>query len=168
MIIPFNIANILCNEDITEDFKKLLHSSTRIDLSSLLTKVGIKFTYQKFEKLNELITTSSNDYQGYLGAQYQDSVLGVKIKSVIEDSPAAAAGIAVNDVLIAVHHTKATVKSLQALADHLPKNTKVSCHYFRDDQLLSSEIQFTDSPLSAVAFTVEDQGKATLWQKIIK
>jgi predicted metalloprotease with PDZ domain len=163
-----NIANILCNEDITEDFKKLLHSSARIDLSSLLTKVGIKFTYQKFEKLNELITTSSNDYQGYLGAQYQDSVLGVKIKSVIEDSPAAAAGIAVNDVLIAVHHTKATVKSLQALADHLPKNTKVSCHYFRDDQLLSSEIQFTDSPLSAVAFTVEDQGKATLWQKIIK
>ena len=162
-----NIANSLCNEDITENFKKLLHSPARIDLSSLLTTVGIKFTYQKFEKLNELITTQADNYQGYLGAQYQDSPLGVKIKSVVEDSPAANAGIAVNDVLIAVHHTKASVKSLQALADHLPQNSHVSCHYFRDDQLLISEIQFIDSPLSGVGFTVENQEKNKLWQKII-
>ena len=162
-----NIANILCKENITEDFKKLLHSPARIDLSSLLNSVGIKFTYQKFEKLNELITTPSDSYQGYLGAQYQDSALGVKIKSVIEDSPAANAGLAVNDVLIAVHQTKASVKSLQALADHLPQNTKVSCHYFRDDQLLNSEIKFTDSPLRAVGLTLVDQEKAKLWQKII-
>ena len=162
-----NIVNILCNEDITEDIKQLLHSAARIDLSSLLHRVGIKFNYQKFNKLNELTTTNNDSYQGYLGAQYQDNTLGVKIKSVIENSPAANAGLAVNDVLIAVHHTKASVKSLQALADHLPKNTQVSCHYFRDDQLLSSDIEFIDSPLNAVALTVEDEEKAQLWQQVI-
>lgn len=162
-----NIANILCGEDITEAFKHLLHSAERIDLSMLLKTVGIKFNHQKFEKLNELTTINNDNYQAYLGAQYQDISLGVKIKSVIEDSPAANAGLAVNDILIAVHQTKASVKSLQALGDHLPQNSKVSCHYFRDDQLLNSEIEFIDSPLTAIAFTIDDENKAKLWQKVI-
>jgi predicted metalloprotease with PDZ domain len=162
-----NIANILCGEDITDEFKAHLHSSTRIDLTVNLQKVGIKMNRQKFAKLNKLTTTSDQHYQPYIGAQYQEQNSGVKISQVMEDSPAAKAGLCVNDVLIAVDNIKTTEKSLQALADHVPMNTTVSCHYFRDDLFNTSEITFVDSPLAGIAFEIENDALIKQWQKII-
>ena len=162
-----NIANILCGEDISEDFKALLHSPQRVPLAPLLEKVGISFEGQKFKSLNSLETIAGDEYVPYLGAQFKEQPGGLKISVVIEHSPAAKAGLAVNDVLIAVDNLKVTEKSLQQLADHLSADQAVSCYYFRDDQLLSSELAFSDSPLSAIKISVTDADLAVNWQNII-
>ncbi|GLX78232.1 peptidase M61 [Thalassotalea insulae] len=162
-----NIANILCGEDIGDALTELLQSAQRIELAPLLAQVGVSFTPCKFKLLNNLETTESEDYCPYLGAQYTTQPLGVKISQVSEDSPATIAGLAVNDVLVAVNGLKITDKSLQSLAEHLTATTKVSCHYFRDDQLIISELAFTDSPLAAITLTEQDAKLSENWRKII-
>ncbi len=162
-----NICNILCQEDISDSFKQLLHSAERVDLAPLLKQVGIDYQASKFSQLNELTLTDTNDYQAYLGAHYKDHSLGVKITNVLQNSPAAKAGLAVNDILIAIDNTKISKKSLQQLGHYLPENSSFSCHYFRDDLLVISEIAFIDSPLSGVNLTVKNKRKLPLWQKII-
>ncbi|PCI62337.1 MAG: hypothetical protein COB35_03850 [Gammaproteobacteria bacterium] len=162
-----NIVNILCGEDISEAFLALLNKAERVDLAPLLNRAGVDFQAAKFQKFNSLDTCVSDDYIAYLGALYKEQAGGVKITQVLEHSPAAKAGIAVNDVLIAVNNLKVNVKSLQSLADHLSANTPVNCHYFRDDQLITSTLYFSDSPTAAIKLAVKKEGLLYQWQDII-
>ncbi|ARD44097.1 PDZ domain-containing protein [Colwellia sp. PAMC 21821] len=162
-----NIANLLCGEDISSTFKHYLYSNERIDLSSELASYGVELQKQKFKKLNSVETTSAVHYHAYLGAQYKAQNFGLTITQVLENSPAAKAGLAVNDILIAVDKVKVTEQSLQALFDHLPADSELACHFFRDDQLLSSTITVTDSPLAGIAFTVIDEKLVKRWKDII-
>jgi predicted metalloprotease with PDZ domain len=162
-----NIINILCGEDISADFLMLLNKAQRLELAPLLTEVGVAFTAVKFKRLNNLETTESTSYQPYLGAMYQAQPLGVKITQVIENSPAALAGLSVNDVLIAIDNLKVTEVSIQQIAEHLAENTPVNCWYFRDDQLQQSKLTFVDSPTTAIRLSEVDHELATQWKKII-
>ncbi len=162
-----NIMNILCAEDISTSFLEILNKAQRIQLTPLLAEVGIEFKTVKHKQLNSLATCSKNDYIPFFGAMYQAQSLGVKITQILEDSPAAEAGLAVNDVLIAVDNIKITADSLQKLADHLPENQPVNCVYFRDDLLQQSQIAFIDSPEIAVELMVKDEANTEKWTKII-
>lgn len=161
-----NIANILCNDDIRDEFTQILHHAERVDLQPLLQAVGVDFTASKFSKLNGVETTKNNEYTPYIGALYKSSPQGLKITQVVENSPAAKAGIAVNDVLIAVDNMQATEKSLQNLAEHLPEDTKVNCYYFRDDQLITRTLRFIDSPTSAITITEYNSELSVKWRNI--
>ena len=162
-----NITNILCNADLTDEINSLLTQHERIDLNPLLEAFGVEFKRQKFKLLNSAETVSDDAYRPYLGLQFKAESAGLKVTHVFEDSPAAGAGIAVNDVLIAIDGLKLTEKSIQILAEHLPAGKNVICHLFRDDQLIQSELSFTDSPTTGVAFTCKDIALAENWQKII-
>ncbi|AZQ85921.1 M61 family peptidase [Colwellia sp. Arc7-635] len=163
-----NIANILCAEDISSSFKHHLYSNERIDLTAELASYGVELNKQKFKKLNSLETTSATHYHGYLGAQYKAQALGLNITQVLEGSPAAKAGLAVNDTLIAVDKMKVTEPSIQALFDHLTVGSSITCDFFRDDQLLTTTLDIIDSPLTGVAFTVVDNNLVKNWQAIIQ
>jgi len=162
-----NIANLLCGEDISTTFKHHLDSNQRIDLSHDLANYGVELQKQKFKKLNSLETTSAAHYHAYLGAQYKAHTFGLTITQVLENSPAADAGLAVNDILIAVDNLKISEHSIQAILDHLSVNSELTCHFFRDDQLLTSTLQVTDSPLAGIAFKVIDDKLVTQWQEVI-
>ena len=162
-----NIANILCGEDISSTFKQHLYSNNRIDLTQDLADVGIALQKQKFKSINSLDTCPATQYQAYFGAHFKNQEGGLKITQVLENSPAAAAGLAVNDVLIAIDNLKMTEKSLQALLEHTPIDTELSCHYFRDDLLLTSSCKVVDSPLSGIAFKVVDENLAKRWKNRI-
>jgi len=162
-----NITNVLCNCDISNEFTKILNTAERINLSPLLNNVGINFTPCKLSKLNGVETISSNQYQPYIGALYTSSPLGLKVTQVLENSPAADAGIAVNDIIVAVNNRQATEKSLQNLASFLPKNSTVNCHYFRDDQLIERPLCFIDSPISAIVITESNTELSQKWREVI-
>ena len=138
-----------------------------MNLKTLLSQVGVTTTATKFKTLNSLDTLQTNKYTPYIGALYQAQPLGLKITQVLENSPAAEAGLAVNDILVAVNGMKTTEKSLQAIADHLPENTIVSCNYFRDDKLITRDIHFIDSPSNAITLSENDSNLSQQWLKII-
>jgi len=162
-----NIANLLCGEDISSTFKHHLYSNERIDLTVELASYGVELQQQKFKKLNSLETTAATHYHAYLGAQYKAQAFGLTITQVLEKSPAANAGLAVNDILIAIDNVKVTEQSIQALFDHLPANSELTCHFFRDDQLLSSTLTVIDSPLAGIALKVVNENLVKRWQDII-
>jgi len=160
-----NIANILCGCNISEPFTELLHSTEKLELTDILATFGINSTAVKFKKLSGLDTITSDNYQPFIGAQFKAQSLGLSITSVQEDTPAANAGLAVGDILVAINGLKMSEHSIQQLAEHITAHTKMPCHYFRNDQLIESNIAFIDSPKQGIAYTVSDPEKAKLWQK---
>ncbi|XQW84992.1 M61 family metallopeptidase [Thalassotalea piscium] len=162
-----HIINQLCGEDLSAEINTLLNKAKRIDLSTLFERFGVELTTQKFKDLASLETIASTDYIPYLGLQYQASEAGLKISQILENSPANHAGLAVNDVLVAIDHLKITATNFQSLAEHLPANTPVDCHYFRDDKLVKTSLVFIDSPETALALKVVDDSKVEKWQSII-
>ncbi|WP_286233976.1 M61 family metallopeptidase [Thalassotalea sediminis] len=163
-----NIANILCGEDITDAFTHLLDAKAPVDLAPLLKKVGINYTNSKFTKLNSVDTSENQMSAPYLGAHYKTLSLGLQITQVLENSPAAKAGIAVNDVLIAIDGLKMNEKSIQQLASYLPTNNALSCHFFRDDQLLQTDISFIESPTTGVSLSVDNEALSQQWRHILR
>lgn len=161
-----NIANILCGEDISVQFKNYLDNSERIDVTKELEGVGVSLQQSKFKKLNKLETVSSAQYQPYIGLHFSAQSSGLKVTQVIEDSPAAKAGIAVNDILVALDNIKLTEQSFQLLIEHVPENSTLPCHYFRDDQFITTTLTIEDSTKTGVAFTIFDNEKAKQWQRI--
>lgn len=162
-----NIANILCGQDISEQFQRLLHNAERIDLMSLMAEFGIEFKHAKFEKINDIKAKAVAEYQPYIGAHFKSLPLGLKITQVVHDSPASKAGLAVNDILIAMDDLKISEKSLNNLAKHLPPGKLVSCHFIRDDKLISSKFAFSDSPATGVEFIEVDDSLSKNWRDII-
>ena len=162
-----NICNILCGEDISEAFYALLNNADRVDLSTLLKNVGVSFAHSKFKYFNKLETIETTSYTPFIGAHYQSLPIGLKITQVIEQSPAANAGLAVNDILVAVDGMKATGTALQKLADFLPEDSQMACHYFRDDQLITSKLVFKDSPADAITLKEIDPLLSDKWKNIV-
>lgn len=162
-----NITNILCQQDLTSQINQLLTSASALELQSLLAEFGVAKRFSKFKALNSIETVVTEQPIPYFGALFQNKELGVKVTTVVENSPAAQAGLAVNDILIAVNGIKVTEQSLQQLAEHLPLDNSFTCYYFRDDLLLTTQLSFCDSPLTGISFVVSEDEKAKLWQKII-
>lgn len=163
-----NITNVLCQQNLTQEINDILTKTGDVPLESLLAEFGIEIQKSKFKTLNSLETITTENYQPFVGAMYKNAESGIKISSVIEYSPAAKAGWAVNDVVVAIDNVKINEQTLQKLADHLPPNKPVNCHYFRDDQLLVSSFAFTDSPTKGIIFNHSDKDQSAKWQKVIK
>ncbi|MGJ8694444.1 MAG: M61 family metallopeptidase [Thalassotalea sp.] len=162
-----NIVNILCQQDFSEEIQTMLTTATAVELTTKLAQFGVAFQPSKFKALNTVETEFSEQPKPYIGVLFKTASAGLTITVVVENSPAALAGLAVNDVLVAVDGIKATEASMQKLADHLPLNQAVDCVYFRDDLLLQSQLMFIDSPTTGVTFSVIEQEKVLGWQKII-
>lgn len=163
-----NITNVLCQHNLSDEINKILAQRAEVPLAPLLAEFGIELQKCKFKKLNSLETILTENYQPFIGAMYKNIESGIKILSIQEDSPAAKAGWAVNDIVVAIDHVKINEQTLQKLADHIPANQPVDCHYFRDDQLLVSRFAFEDSPTKAVNFNLNENEKVIKWQKVIK
>lgn len=157
------VFNQLCGEDMSSDFYARLNAKSPYELTSELAQVGVSFERAKFAKLNSLDTCVTSDIKPYFGAMYTALPAGLKITSVIENSPAANAGIAVNDILIAVQNMKVTEASFAKLLGHIPLGSALTCHYFRDDQLLTGQLVVADSPLAGVKLSVVEPERIGAW-----
>ncbi len=161
------VFNDLCQQDMSAAFYERLNAKAPYDLAEQLSQFGVQFSPVKFDKLNSLDTTDTEEVRPYIGAMYQQTAAGLKISSVIENSPAANAGLAVNDILVAVDSIKVTEQSLTQLLSHTPLATSLTCHYFRDDQLLCGELSVSDSPLAGVKLTTLEQSRIEQWLSIV-
>lgn len=162
-----NIANQLCDGDVSSQFKQLLHNANRVPLEQLLHQVGVTFDRTPYKKLNTVEGEQTTAYKPYLGAFYKQTPAGLKVTVVEHNSPAEQAGLSIDDVIIAVDHLKVNDKSLQSLLEHTPENKLIDCHIFRDDKLLNLPLTIINTPKLAVQLTVSNDDLASNWQKII-
>ncbi len=161
-----DIASQLCGRDISSAVKELLHSRRRINLQPLLANVGVDLQTLGYKELNSIANADTPQYQPYIGALYQGVPQGLKVTVIEQNSPAEQAGLSVNDIIIAVDNIKADEKSLPLLVNHLKQGSAVSCHYFRDDALLQTQLKIIACPSLAVKLTVSNLEKLWHWQVI--
>jgi len=96
------------------------------------------------------------------------STLGVKVagsaearlQHVFSDGPAARAGLAAGDVVIAVDGLRVTADGFDSLADRHAPGESVVVHAFRRDELMRFEVVL-DSAASDTCFLVTDDGAPT-------
>ncbi|MEW6997293.1 M61 family metallopeptidase [Colwelliaceae bacterium BS250] len=160
------IVNQLCNSDISATFKQLLDSPQRVELNTLLENVGIDFTPCGYKTLNSLKSANNSDYKPYIGAFYQANTQGLTVTVIEENSPAEQAGLCVNDIMIALDNIKITDKTIIKLLQHMPENSMLDCHYFRDDALLQTQLKVINTPNLAVDLVVKSNALTRNWTTI--
>ena len=136
-----------------QDLRKLLAATVQGNEDPPLTKL-----FSQFGVLLEAEHADSNllrDRAGLQLASEQDT----RISHVFSGSPAESAGLAAGDTLIAADRIKLTAKSLKDLVKHQKNSTPIRLHFFRRDELISTDIVLGDRIASA--HTLKLKGEST-------
>lgn len=114
--------------EVWQDFKaNYIDGTAELPLFELLTEAGVSI-----EQQDDDITW---------GMKYIAEPTGLKVQRVIRDSQASAAGIAANDVIVAIDGLKASEKWLKSTAKlQTISEDPAVCHVFRRDELLILEV----------------------------
>ncbi len=140
--------------DLSAELHRWVHSTQPIEqeLSALLEDVGVGFRlrppHQQLDPggLATEATSVKAPPPPWLGLSHRPHPLGLELLQVHEDSPAAAAGLAAGDRLIAIDGLRLDASNLDLQLARLTGKASVSCHLFRGDQLLQRPLDLRAGP----------------------
>ena len=145
-----DLCHELTGDNWVEQIDHLINTTEELPLDQLLPEFGLSYTLK-------------NDKSLPLGLKLVDKPEGVVIQSARRDGSGVKAGLAANDVIIAIDGLKATTK----LIDRYAKQTGIyTVLAFRRDELMQFEVQTASSVLTEVELKIEDQIKAEAWLKV--
>jgi predicted metalloprotease with PDZ domain len=145
------LAAELARRDLSDFFARHVDGFEDPPLADLLAAFGVNLVLR--------VTESSRDRGGTAGKPASiaaarptfgaTSISGseAKLKHVFRDGPAARAGLAAGDVIVAVNGLRCTGDSLDAVLDRSTPGETVIVHAFRRDELLSFEVMLEPAPL---------------------
>lgn len=158
-------------------FKKYLYDTSIIDLTEAFSDFGVELNYCQQTKQNQWFAlpknkdNSSSDSEKeassyWLGALLSATNNQVIVKQVMENSPAARAGLAVGDQLIALNQIKISNENIEGLLKRITGKSGNLLHYFRKDSLLCAELAIESSPNFVAQLTITSPEKLTKWLPI--
>jgi predicted metalloprotease with PDZ domain len=143
-------------------FDRLLRSTESMPLETLLATVGIRWQVRA--------QVSAGDKGGWvespkappvwMGARTTASEGLTKLSVVFSGGPAERAGLAANDVLVAVEGYKATGSNLDALMMRAKPGDKVEVFAFRRDELIKTRLVLAAAPATTVGLKRDDTDAA--------
>ncbi|MBV7317091.1 M61 family metallopeptidase [Shewanella sp. NIFS-20-20] len=139
-----------------------LNNTQDIPLAALLANVGVKMHLRAKASTKDIGGEDLTPWTWDFGAQFKPDNAGLIITSVRQDSPAMAAGLSANDVLIAADGLKVSADFMEKLQSY-PQGQALRLHYFRRDQLLSGNMPLQTPPADTVYFTISDPKKLAKW-----
>lgn len=131
-------------------------------LKGILAEFGIEEQTDAGQLFN-LREKAKTPPKGYIGANLVEHKLGLSIHSVFENSSAEVAGWQAGDVLVAMDNMQATKSNIEQIIAQYPLNQPLTCHLFRDQQLLTTKIVLSEAPSTIKSLQVIDTAKATKW-----
>lgn len=137
--------------DLTAQLHAWLHTTQAIDqaLAELLGELGIGFALRHprgQQDAGGLRQEAQSAPAPWLGISYQPHPLGVEVRQVFEDGPAARAAIAPGDLLLALGGFRLGADNLDRLAANLAPAGQALVHLFRGDELLTRELRLGQEP----------------------
>jgi len=90
----------------------------------------------------------------WLGARMAGDL---RVQHVFNGGPAERAGLAANDVLVAIDGLRASSSSIESLLTNRSPGERVTVHAFRRDELLSVELELAPAPLDTCYLTLEEE-----------
>lgn len=133
--------------DLSQELYRWVHTTTPLqqELEDLLADVGVGFALRPPRQQLDPgglrpETPASATTPAWLGLGFKPQALGIEVVLVHEDSPAADAGLAAGDLLLAIDGLKLEGNNLDQQLARLAGKTHVPLHLFRADQLLQRDL----------------------------
>ena len=157
--------------DLSDFFAQYLDGTHDLPFETLFAEVGIRFELRAATDLKDkggpVAQPSAEDASMplILGAHWVPTPQKtLKVRHIWHDQAAVAAGLAPGDELIALNGFKmdslATLETY--LRRHAPGDT-LSCHYFRRDELHTTQLTLQAPPKDRVRLTYQTTEAQTLW-----
>ena len=156
------VASELAGQSLQSFFDHAVRGTDDIDIAALFDSVGVRYEVQAATGADDAggVAADSGHYHAYMGLRLDPRQPG-RIATVINDSPAAHAGLSANDVLVAVDHQKIDRAGLDRLLRLSEPGAQVRVHAFRRDELITTNLTLSAPPLDTVALSLRDDVKAT-------
>jgi predicted metalloprotease with PDZ domain len=157
------LAAELARRDMSDFFARYVDGFEDPPLRDLLADFGVVLVLRAME--------SSDDRGGTAGKRASDAAarptFGAKasgdsearLQYVFRDGPAARAGLAAGDVIVALNGLRATGESLSAFLERSTPGETVVVHAFRRDELLTFDVKLDPAPLDTAYLTLDTDAR---------
>lgn len=141
------IAGEICGAALTDFFTRYLDSTEDLPLAALAATMGLVLKQRVAESTDDMGGTppkaNANGPVFNLGAKFIADPSGVKAQLILDGGDLQRAGVAANDVIIAVNGLKATKDNIATLLAPFSAGDTVELHVFRRDELMIMAMTLT-------------------------
>jgi predicted metalloprotease with PDZ domain len=142
----------ITGEDYSDFFSLALRTTEPLPLPELFLEVGVIY------KLNPADTLDN------LGVKFSPDQSKLIVRSVINGSVLEYAGLAANDVVLAINNVAVTLNTIENLLNRYQPNDKIVMHVFRNDILM--ELEFANPENTQFSCTLEIANNLTESQQL--
>jgi predicted metalloprotease with PDZ domain len=163
------------NLELDDFFNAYLSTTQDLPLESLLQSMGVGLKQRETTTLEDPGGTPSKPVNTgtapafNLGARFIADVGGAKVQYVYEGGCLQVAGIAANDVIVAVNTIKANKDNFSVLLQANQPGDRVPFHVFRRDELMIFEVELSQAKLDTYYLEADADtqmlAKRQLWLK---
>ena len=168
------IANEVSGQSFGDFFAQYLDTTEDLPLNELCQPIGMNLKSRIADSLDDLggIPSKNNHASPVfnLGARFIPDPSGIRVQFIFDDGDLQRAGVAANDVIIAINGLKASKDNLASLLTPYNIGDQIALHIFRRDELMhfnvtltaaKSDTWYLDVTAEAVAKSRRD---SWLWQ----
>ncbi len=156
------VAQELSSVDLRETFARWLRSTDELPLAELLAEFGVNASLRATHGL-------SDEGGRAEGKPHPAAWLGINLRAgetavanVVADSPAAQAGLAGGDLLIALDSLKLTAGNWANRLETLTAGSEITLIWFRSDELMSARLTPVAAPADTWTLTLAEVSGAVL------
>ena len=125
------------DQTLVDEFKKWVNSPQQLPLAQSLSALGVQLQLRAPSSTSDLSGEKNFDLPPRdLGFSFEQKPEGLVVISVRHHSPAQQAGIANQDIIVAIDGFKASENNIQQVLNRYPLGTKLPVHLFRQQRLL--------------------------------
>lgn len=147
-------------------FDRALRSTQELQLAQPLRAMGLEMQLRAAESWSDRGGKVQPERPARppiaLGARMTDDPIGLRLTHVFDGGAAQAAGLAANDVIVALDELKVNMRNFeQRLNAHVPGD-RVDLHFFRRDELQRAQLEVLAAPADTCALSIStsDRGAA--------
>ncbi|MGK0237801.1 MAG: putative metalloprotease with PDZ domain [Candidatus Pelagisphaera sp.] len=142
------LASEIAGKDLTDWFDSLVRQPNQFDYQPALDWFGLEFEKPKPPESNPLpVADDPEDLaKGWLGAVTSSSGGNLRVTSIPSDTPAATAGLSVDDEIIAIDQHRVDASGLKRLAGLMGAGTKVDLLVSRQGLLATLQVTLGEEP----------------------
>jgi predicted metalloprotease with PDZ domain len=149
-----HLAGDVCGQSLQDFFVRYLDTTEDLPLLDICKSMGIALKQRVAESVDDMGGSAPKNNAApaafNLGAKFVPDPLGAKAQFILDDGDLQRAGVAANDVIIAINGLKASKDNLPTLLAPFNPGDKIELHAFRRDELMTFIVTLT-------------QGKADSW-----
>jgi len=147
-------------------FDRALRSTQELQLAQPLREMGLEMQLRAAESWSDRGGKVQPERPARppiaVGARMTDDPIGVRLTHVFDGGAAQAAGLAANDVIMALDELKVNMRNFeQRLNAHVPGD-RVDLHFFRRDELQRAQLEVLAAPADTCGLSIStsDRGAA--------